>query len=155
LRCVAAPARGDRMARTKWNEKGNFESRRLAELNDRLLLWLGAELFDLIGIDFFTRLLEHKWFAIPATSLAVAAAVHVTDVRAGLVRGARTLLLVLLSWLLPLMAIIVAGSIAVTFTMAAREYESREFQRRPAIAIEASEVLAKGGVGALRSGSGA
>jgi two-component system, OmpR family, sensor kinase len=49
------------------------------------------------------------------------------------------------------MAIIVAGSIAVTFTVAAREYESREFQRRPAIAIEASEVLAKGGVGALRT----
>jgi two-component system sensor histidine kinase CpxA len=49
------------------------------------------------------------------------------------------------------MAIIVAGSIAVTFTMAAREYESREFQRRPAIAIEASEVLAKGGVAALRT----
>jgi two-component system sensor histidine kinase CpxA len=48
------------------------------------------------------------------------------------------------------MAIIVAGSIAVTFTMAAREYESREFQRRPSIAIEASEVLAKGGVAALR-----
>jgi two-component system OmpR family sensor kinase len=49
------------------------------------------------------------------------------------------------------MAIIVAGSIAVTFTMAAREYESREFQRRPAMAIEASEVLAKGGVAALRT----
>jgi len=49
------------------------------------------------------------------------------------------------------MAIIVAGSIAVTFTVAAREYESREFQRRPAIAIEASQVLAKGGVGALRT----
>jgi two-component system sensor histidine kinase CpxA len=49
------------------------------------------------------------------------------------------------------MAIIVAGSIAVTFTVAAREYESREFQRRPAMAIQASEVLARGGVDALRS----
>ncbi len=49
------------------------------------------------------------------------------------------------------MAIIVAGSIAVTFTVAAREYESREFQRRPAIAIEASQVLAKSGIGALRT----
>jgi len=49
------------------------------------------------------------------------------------------------------MAIIVAGSIAVTFTVAAREYESREFQRRPAMAIQASEVLAKGGVDALRT----
>jgi len=49
------------------------------------------------------------------------------------------------------MAIIVAGSIAVTFTVAAREYESREFQRRPSTAIEASEVLTRGGVGALRT----
>ena len=49
------------------------------------------------------------------------------------------------------MAIIVAGSIAVTFTVTARDYESREFQRRPTIAIEASEVLAKGGVAALRA----
>ena len=49
------------------------------------------------------------------------------------------------------MALIVGASIAVTFTVAAREYESREFQRRPAvIAIEASEVLGKGGVAALR-----
>ena len=49
------------------------------------------------------------------------------------------------------MAIIVAGSIAVTFTVAAREYESREFQRRPAVAIRASEVLARGGLPALKT----
>jgi len=48
------------------------------------------------------------------------------------------------------MAIIVGGSIAVTFTVAAHEYESRESQRRPAIAIRASEVLAKGGLAALK-----
>ena len=48
------------------------------------------------------------------------------------------------------MALIVGGSIAVTFTVAAREYDSREFQRRPAVAIEASEVLGKGGLAALK-----
>jgi two-component system sensor histidine kinase CpxA len=49
------------------------------------------------------------------------------------------------------MALIVGGSIAVTFTVAAHEYESRELQRRPAaIAIQASEVLGKGGVAALK-----
>jgi two-component system sensor histidine kinase CpxA len=48
------------------------------------------------------------------------------------------------------MAIIVGGSIAVTFVVAAREYESREFQHRPAVAIRASEVLAKGGLAALK-----
>jgi two-component system sensor histidine kinase CpxA len=49
------------------------------------------------------------------------------------------------------MALIVGGSIAITFTVAAREYESAEQQRRPNVAIEASEVLAKGGVTALKA----
>ncbi|MGO9513985.1 MAG: ATP-binding protein [Steroidobacteraceae bacterium] len=48
------------------------------------------------------------------------------------------------------MALIVGGSIAITFTVAAREYESRELQRRPAVAIQASEVLAKGGITAVK-----
>ena len=47
------------------------------------------------------------------------------------------------------MALIVGGSIAITFTMAAREYESPEL-RRPNVALQASEVLAKGGVAALK-----
>ena len=81
------------------------------------LLWLGAELFNLLKLDFLERLIEHDWFAIPASALASAAAIHLTDVRAGLVRGVRTLLLVLLSWLLPLLTILVAGFlVALTFT---------------------------------------
>ena len=48
------------------------------------------------------------------------------------------------------MALIVGGSIAITFTITAREYESPELQRRPSIAIQASEVLARGGIGALK-----
>lgn len=48
------------------------------------------------------------------------------------------------------MALIVGGSIAVTFTVAAREYESRELQRRPNVAIQASQVLAVGGISALK-----
>ncbi|MBV8977987.1 MAG: DUF4153 domain-containing protein [Alphaproteobacteria bacterium] len=77
-----------------------------------LVLWLGAELFKLIKLDFFQKLIEHRWFAIPATTLATAVALHVSDVRAGFVRGLRTLALVLLSWLLPLMAVIAAGFLA-------------------------------------------
>ena len=42
------------------------------------------------------------------------------------------------------MALIVGGSIAITFTIAAREYEAPELQRRPSVAIQASEVLAGG-----------
>jgi two-component system OmpR family sensor kinase len=49
------------------------------------------------------------------------------------------------------MALIVGGSIAITFTIAAREYESPEVQRRPSVAIQASEVLAHGGIGALKN----
>ena len=48
------------------------------------------------------------------------------------------------------MALIVGGSIAITFTVAAREYESPEPQRRSSAAIQASEVLAKGGLPALK-----
>ena len=82
-----------------------------------LVLWLGAGLFQLIKLDEFSRLIQHRWFAIPATALAAAAAIHVTDVRANLVRGIRTVGLTLLSWLLPLMALIVAGFlIALAFT---------------------------------------
>lgn len=76
------------------------------------LLRLGAGLFELIDIDFFIELLQERWFAIPATSLAVSGALHVTDVRAGIVRGIRTLGLSLLSWLLPLMTLIATGFLA-------------------------------------------
>jgi two-component system OmpR family sensor kinase len=48
------------------------------------------------------------------------------------------------------MALIVGG-IAITFTIAAREYEAPEQQRRPSTAIQASEVLARGGFEALES----
>jgi hypothetical protein len=74
-----------------------------------LLLWLGASLFDLIKLDFFHKLIAHEWVAIPVITLTAAAALHLTDIRPALVRGARTLLLALLSWLLPLIALIVAG----------------------------------------------
>ena len=49
------------------------------------------------------------------------------------------------------MALIVAGSIAITFAVAAHEYESPEAQRRPNLSIEASEVLGAGGIPALRT----
>ena len=52
------------------------------------------------------------------------------------------------------MALIVGGSIAITFTIAAHEYEAPELQRRPGAAIQASEVLARGGIGALQDLAG-
>ena len=48
------------------------------------------------------------------------------------------------------MALIVGGSIAITFTVASREYESPDLQSRPNVAIQASEIVAKGGLPALK-----
>jgi hypothetical protein len=73
------------------------------------LLLLGGALFKLIKLTFLYDLIRESWFAIPATSLAVSIAIHVTDVRQTLVRGLRTLAHSLLSWLMPLLALIVGG----------------------------------------------
>jgi hypothetical protein len=81
------------------------------------MLWLGAELFQLIKIEFLADLIKRRWFWIPVTALAFTYALHITDVRAGLVRGTRTLTLSLLSWLLPIMTLItVAFLLALLFT---------------------------------------
>lgn len=74
-----------------------------------LLLLLGAELFKLIRITVFSQIIQKDWFWIPVTTLSVTYAMHTTDVRVGIVRGVRSLSCNLLSWLLPLMALIGAG----------------------------------------------
>jgi hypothetical protein len=74
-----------------------------------LLLFLAAALFKLIGVDAIDKLIKHEAFAFPATAVMFAAAVQLTDVRANLVRGVRTVALTLLAWLLPLMALIAAA----------------------------------------------
>jgi hypothetical protein len=104
-----------------------------------LILWLGAGLFNLINLDFFEKLIEHRWFAIPATALATAASLHVSDVRAVLVRGIRTLALVLLSWLLPLMALIAGAFLAsLVFTGLAPLWATRH---ATALLLTAAAVL--------------
>jgi hypothetical protein len=77
-----------------------------------LLLWLGAALFRLIGIEFFGTIIQQRWFSLPATTLALQLAIHVTDTRSGIVRGMRTLILILLSVLLPLGLLFVLGFLA-------------------------------------------
>ncbi len=82
-----------------------------------VLLALGAALFDLIGIKLVGQVIGKPWFAFPATATFFAIAVHLTDVRAGLVRGIRTVALTLLSWLSPVMALIGVGFLlALPFT---------------------------------------
>jgi len=72
-----------------------------------LLLWLGAGLLDLIDVRFLHRLIEDAGFAYPATGVAVAAAIHLTDVRPGIISGMRSLIHIVLSWLLPMIVLIV------------------------------------------------
>jgi hypothetical protein len=81
------------------------------------LLFLGSELFRLIKIEFVADLIKRKTFAIPVTAFAFSYAIHITDVRANIVQGARSLCLILLSWLLPLMVLMGAAFIiALPFT---------------------------------------
>ncbi|MNS44801.1 hypothetical protein D3C72_772520 [compost metagenome] len=82
-----------------------------------LLLFLGAALFHVIGLSFLSDLIGEEWFAIPVTCLVFAIAVQLTDVRAGLIRGVRTVALMLLSWLLLVITVLVAGFLlALPFT---------------------------------------
>lgn len=82
-----------------------------------ILLFLGASLFEVIGLKAFKEIIDEAWFAAPVSCVAFAAAVHLTDVREGLIRAIRTLGLTLLSWLAPLMtAIAAAFLIALPFT---------------------------------------
>lgn len=74
-----------------------------------LLLHLGAALFRIIGLTFLDSVLSKAWFAIPVLCVAFATAVQLTDVRDGLIRGVRTVALMLLSWLLPVIALLVGA----------------------------------------------
>ncbi|CAG9185328.1 DUF4153 domain-containing protein [Cupriavidus pampae] len=74
-----------------------------------LVLWIGAELFELLGLRFLETLLRQAWFNIPVLTMAFAAGLHITDVRDEFVRGVRTLVLTLLSWVLPLLVLLLLG----------------------------------------------
>jgi hypothetical protein len=73
------------------------------------VLGLGAALFKLIQLTFFMDLLKEPWFAIPVTVFAFACALHLTDMRPAIVHGIRNLLLVLLSWIMPVAVLIIGG----------------------------------------------
>lgn len=81
------------------------------------ILFLGAQLFALIKIVWVGRVIAQPLFWIPVTAVGVAYALHVADVHARIVSGARTLVLVLLSWLLPVMTLLAVGFIlTIPFT---------------------------------------
>ena len=76
------------------------------------VLQLGAALFSMIHVEAVATLLRQSWFTAPATAVAFAGAVHLTDVRPALIRGVRGVALTLMAWLLPLMAGLTAAFLA-------------------------------------------
>ena len=74
-----------------------------------LILWLGVGLFMMLNMEFLRTIVRSDWFWLPATTLIMACGFHLTDVRPGIVSGIRNLLLSMLSWLLPLLAGLVAA----------------------------------------------
>jgi hypothetical protein len=77
-----------------------------------LVLGLGAALFMLLKLSFLGRLLLQLWFNIPVGAMAFASALHITDVRPDIIRGSRTLVLSLFSWLLLVLVVIVGAFLA-------------------------------------------
>lgn len=75
-----------------------------------LLLW--AELFSLLGIDFFRELFTDPRFIYPASTLAFTAAARIVAASERLLDGVLEQLLDVLKWLAPM-----AGVIAVLFTL--------------------------------------
>ena len=71
-----------------------------------IILALSAAMFNLLGTDFLFELFQKQWFNIPVSVAGFSAAIHLTDVQPGLIRGARTLALTLLSWLLPIITLL-------------------------------------------------
>ncbi|MDV6332773.1 DUF4153 domain-containing protein [Asticcacaulis sp. 201] len=70
------------------------------------ILWLGAALLGFIGFTWFKDLLTNTYFAWPLSGLAIASAVNLGDVQTRLMSNFRSLVLGVLSWLLPVIAFI-------------------------------------------------
>ncbi|MGC4062787.1 MAG: DUF4153 domain-containing protein [Aquabacterium sp.] len=70
------------------------------------ILILGGQLFMLVKIKFLSEMIKERWFAIPVTTLTIATAIHLTDLKPGWIRAVRGLILGLYSALLPLLAVI-------------------------------------------------
>ncbi len=71
-----------------------------------IILWLGAALLGFIGFHWLKDMLSDARFAFPLTGLALASAVNLGDVQPRLLENFRTLVLGILSWLLPVITLI-------------------------------------------------
>lgn len=74
-----------------------------------LVLQAGAALFSLIGLEGLERLVNRRSFALPASGLILGLGLALLGLRERLSLALRTVLLTLLAWLTPLLALLVAG----------------------------------------------
>ncbi|CAH0440641.1 DUF4153 domain-containing protein [Ralstonia pseudosolanacearum] len=81
------------------------------------VLFLGAQLFDVIGLHFFREIIVKSAFAWPATTLCFAYAVQLCRRHAVMVESIQRHVLSACKWLLPLTLLIAAGFVlALPFT---------------------------------------
>lgn len=76
------------------------------------ILNLGAALFDLLGISFFTKLLREEWFWVPALTLSSAFAIHIFRKISYLADNISTILQTLMKFLLPVLIFVSLGFLA-------------------------------------------
>ncbi|WP_419897910.1 hypothetical protein [Roseomonas sp. USHLN139] len=74
-----------------------------------LVLEAGAALFSLIGLEGLERLVNRRSFALPASGLILGLGLALLGLRERLSLALRSLLLTLLAWLMPLLALLAAG----------------------------------------------
>ncbi|WP_412973281.1 DUF4153 domain-containing protein [Glaciecola sp. MF2-115] len=76
------------------------------------ILFLGAKLFSVLGIQLFEELLENQWFWVPALTLSASLAINVFRNIIHTVDTAATILQTLMKFLLPLLVIVSLGFIS-------------------------------------------
>ena len=74
-----------------------------------MLLTLGQSLLSTVKLYFLEHLMNTSWFTTIASTMIIHLGLHVTDVNVNLVRGIRTTILTMLSWLLPLLTLLLVG----------------------------------------------
>ncbi len=71
-----------------------------------LLLIAISEIFSSIQIKLVHQIISSHLFIFPASAMAIAAGIHLTDVNPELIQGIRAVFLSLLAWLLPLFSVL-------------------------------------------------
>ncbi len=91
------------------------------------ILLLGTSLFGAIGIAKPAEIMTREWFRYPATAVAAAISLHLTDAGGPLIRGVRDLLLRVLSWLTPVLVMVgLAFLVALLFVGLGPLWETRQ-----------------------------